>query len=176
VVESPDPVSIEIAPGRSFHLRGSIDRVDEALDGTFEVWDYKTGSSRSIREGLGVRGGRQVQPALYAMALEILLQRVGRTGKVSRSGYFFPGRKGEGQRMIVPVDRGETRDVLGKLFDLLARGMFPHALSVDSCKFCDFEAICGGKKMASERAAEKLAVHGDPVLAAFRDLNAEETD
>jgi ATP-dependent helicase/nuclease subunit B len=175
-VESPDPISIEIAPGRFFRLRGSIDRVDEALDGTFEVWDYKTGSSRGVREGMGVRGGRQVQPALYAMALERLLERAGRTGKVSRSGYFFPGRKGEGQRMIVPVDRGETRDVLGKLFDLLARGMFPHALTTDSCRFCDYEAICGGKKVASERAAEKLAVHRDPVLAAFRDLNGEETD
>ncbi len=175
-VESPDPVPIEIAPGRTFRLRGSIDRVDEALDGTFEVWDYKTGSPRSLREGMGVRGGRQVQPTLYAMALETLLERAGRPGKVSRSGYFFPGRKGEGQRMIVPVDRGETRDVLGKLFDLLARGMFPHALTQDGCKYCDYEAICGGKRMASERAAEKLAAHPDPVLAAFRDLNAEETD
>lgn len=175
-IESPDPVSIEIAPGRFFRLRGSIDRVDEALDGTFEVWDYKTGSFRSVREGMGVRGGRQVQPSLYAMALEVLLQRAGQSGKVSRSGYFFPGRKGEGQRMIVPVDRGETRDVLGKLFDLLGRGMFPHALTVESCRFCDYEAICGGKKAASDRAAEKLAVHRDPVLAAFRDLNGEETD
>jgi RecB family exonuclease len=173
---SPDPVSIEIAPGRSFRLRGSIDRVDEAPDGTYEIWDYKTGSSWSVREGVGVRGGRQVQPALYAMAFETLLDRAGRPGKVSKSGYLFPGRKGEGQRMAAPIDRRETREVLGKLFDLLAEGMFPHALSPDDCRFCDYTAICGGAKEASERTRRKLAARAGPVLAAFRDLHAEETD
>ena len=175
-VASPDPVSIEISPGRFFRLRGSIDRVDEAPDGTYEVWDYKTGSSWSVREGTGVRGGRQVQPALYAMAFETLLDRDGRPGKVSKSGYVFPGRKGEGQRMATSIDRRETREVLGKLFDLLARGMFPHALSPGDCKFCKYTAICGGAKEASARARRKLDAHSDPVLAAFRDLHAEETD
>ncbi len=175
-VASPDPVAIEISPGRSILLRGSIDRVDEASDGTFEVWDYKTGGSWGVREGKGVRGGRQVQPALYAMALETLLERAGQPGKVSRSGYFFPGRKGEGQRMAVPVDRVQTREALERLFDLLGRGMFPHALSESGCRFCDYESVCGGKKEASERAREKLAGTADPVLAAFRDLNDEETD
>ena len=44
-VASPDPVPIAIGAGQSFLLRGSIDRVDEAPDGTFQVWDYKTGST-----------------------------------------------------------------------------------------------------------------------------------
>ncbi|HYR47113.1 MAG TPA: PD-(D/E)XK nuclease family protein, partial [Thermoanaerobaculia bacterium] len=165
---------IEIAPGRSFRLRGKIDRVDEAPDGTFEVWDYKTGSPLSVREGMGARGGRQVQPVLYAMAFETLLERAGLPGRVSKSGYFFPGRKGEGQRVIAPLDRTETRDVLGKLFDLLAAGMFPHALSEGGCRFCDFEAICGGPKEASERAERKLEANRDGVLTAFRMLHAEE--
>jgi CRISPR/Cas system-associated exonuclease Cas4 (RecB family) len=175
-VASPDPVAIEIGPGRSFRLRGSIDRVDEAADGTYEVWDYKTGSSMSVREGTGLRGGRQVQPVLYAMALETLLERAGKPGKVSRSGYFFPGRKGEGQRMVSPLDRGQAREVLGRLFDLLAAGMFPHAITPDDCKFCDFEAICGGAKEASARARTKLAASTNEVLASFRKLHAEETD
>ena len=175
-VASPDPVAIEIGPGRSFRLRGKIDRVDEAPDGTFEVWDYKTGSHLSVRDGMGARGGRQVQPVLYAMAFETLLERAGRPGRVSRSGYFFPGWKGEGQRVIAPLDRTETREALGKLFDLLAAGMFPHALSEEDCKFCEFEQICGGKKEASERATRKLEASPNAVLNAFRKLHAEETD
>ncbi|HKA37874.1 MAG TPA: PD-(D/E)XK nuclease family protein [Thermoanaerobaculia bacterium] len=175
-IASAEPVSIEIAPGRSFRLRGSIDRVDEAPDGSFQVWDYKTGHYLSVREGVGVRGGRQVQPALYAMAFETLLGRAGKSGTVSRSGYFFPGRKGEGQRMAIPVDRRETKATLGKLFDLLARGMFPHALSREDCRFCDYESVCGGKELASERAKEKLARQTDPVLAAFREMSDEEKD
>ena len=88
----------------------------------------------------------------------------------------FPGRKGEGQRMVTPIDRRETREVLGKLFDLLANGMFPHALSEGDCKFCEYTAICGGAEEASERTQRKLAAHANPILAAFRDLHAEETD
>ena len=175
-VASPDPVAIEIGPGRSFRLRGSIDRVDEAADGTYEVWDYKTGSSMSVREGTGLRGGRQVQPVLYAMALETLLERAGTPGRVGKSGYFFPGRKGEGQRMISPLDRGQACQVLGRLFDLLAAGMFPHAVTPDDCKFCDFEAICGGAKEASARARTKLAASTNEVLVSFRKLHAEEND
>ncbi len=174
-VASPDPVSIDVG-GRAFLLRGSIDRVDEAGDGTFHVWDYKTGSALSVREGTGLRGGRQIQPALYAIAFETLLDRAGCPGKVSRSGYFFPGRKGEGQRMLAPVDRAQTREVLRRLFDLLAAGMFPHALSEEDCKFCPYQAICGGAKLASERACEKLASDTHAVLTEFRKLHAEETD
>src|SRR6266540_3641124 len=176
LVASPDPVAIEVGSRGSFLLRGSIDRVDEAADGTFHVWDYKTGSAWSIREGTGLRGGRQIQPVLYAMAFETLLDRAGRPGSVSKSGYFFPGRKGEGQRMLAPLDRGQTREVLRRLFDLLAAGMFPHALSPEDCKFCVFEAICGGAKAASARAREKLAGDEHAVLTEFRKLHAEEAD
>jgi RecB family exonuclease len=171
-VASPDPVEIPVG-GEAFLLRGSIDRVDEAPDGTFHVWDYKTGSAWSVREGAGLRGGRQIQPALYAMAFEALLERAGRPGKVSASGYFFPGRRGEGQRIAAAVDREQTRDVLERLFNLLGAGLFPHALSAEDCKHCDFEAICGGASLASERARQKLDRSEDPVLVAFREIHAE---
>ena len=173
---SAEPVEIEAAPDDRFLLRGSIDRVDEAADGTFHVWDYKTGGAWGVREGMGLKGGRHIQPALYAFAFEALLSRAGRTGRVSRSGYVFPGWKGEGQRFLTRLDRQETREVLGRLFDLLAAGKFPHALSEDDCKNCDFESICGGARWAAERAGEKLANTADPVLAAFRNLHVEEHD
>lgn len=172
-VASPDPVEIPAGPGVLL-LRGLIDRVDEAQDGSFHVWDYKTGGSWGIREGRGLRGGRQIQPALYAMAFEALLERAGRGGRVSQTGYLLPGRKGEGQRITTPVDRGQTREVLGRLFDLVAAGMFPHALSAEDCKNCDFESICGGPERASKRAKRKLERSGDAVLTAFREIHAEE--
>src|SRR5437764_452982 len=43
--EFPDPVEIALGGGRSFRLRGSIDRVDRDAGGKFLVWDYKTGAS-----------------------------------------------------------------------------------------------------------------------------------
>jgi hypothetical protein len=175
-LDSADPVEIVLLGGRRVLLRGFIDRIDEAGDGSFHVWDYKTGSPAGIREGRGLHGGRQAQPALYAMAFEAVLSRSGRPGRVSRSGYFFPGRKGEGQRMAIPVDVPETRRTLSSLFDLTAAGLFPHAATSDGCKFCDFEPICGGPESASEAAARKLAASSSPVLVAFRQLHGEAED
>ena len=175
-VASPDPVEIEADPGARFLLRGSIDRVDEAADGSFHVWDYKTGSAWGVREGMGLKGGRHIQPALYAFAFEALLARAGRPGSVSRSGYVYPGRKGEGQRFLTRLDRRETRQVLGSLFDLLASGLFPHALSEEDCKNCDFAEICGGASRSADRAQAKLDKSVNPVLAAFRDIHAQEPD
>ncbi len=173
-VASPDPVEIPAGRGARLLLRGSIDRVDEAADGTFHVWDYKTGSAWGIAEGRGVRGGRQVQPALYAQAFEALLARAGRPAKVSRSGYFLPGRRGEGQRIAMPLDLQETSEVLGRLCDLVAAGMFPHATSEEDCKNCDFESLCGGAKKASQRAKRKVGKSVDAVLSAFREIHAQE--
>jgi ATP-dependent helicase/nuclease subunit B len=175
-VASPDPVEIRLPGGARILLRGSIDRVDEAADGSFHVWDYKTGSAAGIQEGRGLRGGRQAQPALYAMAFEGLLSRSGRDARVSQSGYFFPGRKGEGQRMTVPVDARETGEALSRLFDLAASGMFPHAVSPEDCRFCEFQEVCGGAAEASAVAGRKLAASTDPVLRAFRQLHAEDED
>jgi ATP-dependent helicase/nuclease subunit B len=170
---SREPVEIAVGGGKRFRLRGSIDRVDQAPDGSFHVWDYKTGSAWAVRDGAGPRGGRQVQPALYAMALEALLERSGAAGRVSRTGYFFPGRKGEGQRILAPLDPAPTREVLRTLFDLLAAGLFPHATSKDGCKHCDFEAVCGGPEEASKQSGRKLAESRHPALTAFRDIHAE---
>ena len=173
-VASPDPVEIPLGAGTRLLLRGSIDRVDEAGDGSFHIWDYKTGSAVGIQEGKGLRGGRQAQPALYAMAFEALLARQGKAARVSQSGYFFPGRKGEGQRVTIRVDPDETRDALSRLFDLVAAGMFPHAVSEEDCKFCDFGKICGGAAAASARAGHKLDQTTDPTLTAFRQLHDED--
>jgi len=170
---SPDPVEVALGGGRGFRLRGSIDRVDEARDGTFEVWDYKTGSTWSVREGAGLRGGRQIQPALYAMAFDALAARAGIAGRVTRTGYFFPGRKGEGQRIVHPLDAAPARDILDRLFDLLAAGLFPHATTRDGCRHCDFESICGGAAVAAEQSARKLALSEIPALAAFREIHDE---
>jgi ATP-dependent helicase/nuclease subunit B len=121
-----------------------------------------------------LRGGRQVQPVLYAAAFEALLARAGRPGRVSASGYFFPGWKGEGQRIASAPDRKPAAEVLTRLFDLIAAGMFPHAVDESDCRYCDFEPICGGARRAGELAGTKLANASDPVLVAFREMHADQ--
>jgi len=76
---------------------GRIDRIDRSAEHEYEVWDYKTGSSYGYKEEGYLDRGRQLQHALYAEAAEIILKRDrDKKAKVVRSGYFFPGAKGEG--------------------------------------------------------------------------------
>jgi len=172
-IASREPVAIDAGGGRSFLLRGSIDRVDEGADGSFQVWDYKTGTAFRISEARGLDGGRRIQYALYALALEALLGRAGLEARVSQSGYFFPGRRGEGQRLRMPLDVEKTREILNRLMDLLAAGAFPHAPDPEDCAFCDFESVCGGAGAASARAKCKLETASSPALRAFREMHEE---
>ena len=167
-----EPVEIPLGAGRSFRLRGSIDRVDRAPDGTFHVWDYKTGTSAFTREERGIAAGRQIQPALYALAYEALLARAGKPGRVSESGYFFPGRRGLGERFTISPSAEETRRTLNTLFDLLAAGAFLHSPEKDSdCFVCrDLTGFCPDREEAGRRSSTLLKDAKNPVLTAWRNL------
>ena len=82
-----------------------------------------------------------------------------------------PGKKGEGQRLPIALDPPRTREVTRRLLDLLRAGAFLHAVDKDDCKFCDYEAVCGGEKIARGRAKAKLAATALPVLKAFREIH-----
>ncbi len=172
-IASREPVAIDAGGGLSFLLRGKIDRVDEGSDGAFQIWDYKTGGAFGFSESRGLQGGRRIQYALYALALETLLGRAGLTPRVSQSGYFFPGRRGEGQRFRMPLDMDKTRETLNRLMDLLAAGAFPHAVDPQDCAFCDYESVCGGAGAASARSRCKLEAADLPALRAFREMHEE---
>ena len=95
--------------------------------------------------------GRQIQHALYARAVEILLARANKRGRVVRSGYFFPGPKGEGERIAIKQDNVALQRVLVTLFDLLREGIFPYAPDQDFCGICAYGVVCGrpGKSVGS---------------------------
>ena len=65
---------------------------------------------------------------------------------------------------------------LPRLYAILDAGFFPHAASRGGCRFCDFEAVCGGPADASEASKRKLAAAVDPILTAFRELHGDEDD
>jgi hypothetical protein len=91
---------------------------------------------------------------------------------VVKSGYFYPGRRGEGERYEGNVDFAAARPTLENLFELLARGVFPHSKNEDDCSLCDFQNVCGGAKVAAERMANKLGLpSGNIELDPYRRLN-----
>lgn len=170
-----EAVRIPLGGGQSFLLSGRIDRVDEedgAPEPQYQVWDYKTGSSWNTAEPDRGRGGRRIQDALYAQALEALLEGAGEKGRVVSSGYFYPGRRGEGERYTGNLDAAGTRETLNALFDLLARGAFTHSPMKEDCSLCDFQKICGSAEKAANRAKAKIEnAAANPILDPYRKLN-----
>ena len=71
VVDSIDAVEVRLPDGRTLRVRGRIDRVDVAADGTIHVVDYKTGSYHAATSDLlerrpGRRGHQAAAPDLRA--------------------------------------------------------------------------------------------------------------
>lgn len=155
---SREPVELELGEAGRLAFRGAIDRVDRVEEGAYRVWDYKTGSTSRYDRSDPFEGGH-LQWLLYALALERLLEREGRGGRVLRSGYLFPGTRGHGDRMAFPVDEGQV-DRMGRLLserlDLVAAGLFPHATDARDCAWCDYRGVCGDPGLRADQAARKL--------------------
>lgn len=165
-------VPIEVEGGRSFRLKGRIDRIDRTGPGTFRIIDYKSGNPSPF-EGLEFFGrGRIIQHALYAVAAEHLLVEEGLAARprMTESGYFFPTRRGEGREILVPeFDRKTFRALLRDILALVSNGYFVRTPK-DDCRFCDFSTVCGGRHKETK---EKL--DADPKIGpAFERLKSYE--
>lgn len=153
------PITIKLDNGGTFTLTGRIDRIDEDIDGNYQVWDYKTGGTWGVKEESYFDRGRQLQHALYAVAVNELLHRAGIDGRVSESGYFFPALKGEGLRVVKPVDIDGLKVILGHLHEILSGGIFLSTDDENMCTYCDFSPACGGSQAV---ARSKAKLQSDP--------------
>jgi ATP-dependent helicase/nuclease subunit B len=132
-----EPVSLDLPEG-ALRLRGAIDRVDDPGIEGVRIVDYKTGVARGFG-GSGVfNGGRRLQHALYAHAVE---SRLG--GQVAAGEYHFPTRRGENQaHRFDRLGLAGVADLLGHMLDGVAAGRFVPTNDPDDCRFCDFAEIC----------------------------------
>ena len=127
-------------------LRGSIDLVETipANDKTaVRVTDHKTGRPLRLAGGqrLEVGGGEVLQPIIYGLAAEQLLDE-----EVEYGQLFYCTRRGEYQRRIVSINSGtcaKLKQVLETIDRNLEKGFLPAAPRPDACKFCDFQSVCG---------------------------------
>jgi len=140
--------------------KGSIDLVERhAETGQLRATDHKSG--RPIKEVyLITREGRALQPLLYALALEKLVEGVNvESGRL----YYCTDRGGYQVRSVAldQVARDAAQVIADTLRSHLREGFFPAApkrsKDNDACAWCDYLTVCGPHEM--ERTAEKK---GDP--------------
>lgn len=166
-----EPAKIEVSESDYMMLRGKIDRIDRLQDGTYQIIDYKTGSTYGFFERNYFNGGRKLQHTLYALAFEKLFSP--RNWEVSLSIYSFPTLKGGGER----VDRKQTPhyresflQIINRLCDMLQAGHFPYTDSEDDCRFCEFHAICSRHTYNKEQLERKQLDEGSIGYQALREV------
>ncbi len=130
-----------LADGSHVRVRGRVDRIDDSGDGGVIVIDYKTGKAKRYgrkRNEPPFKGGRQLQPAIYAEAVQAFLGV-----PVERFEYWFPTPRGENQ--VVPYGMAElaqARPIVEGLLNHIATGEFLPTSDSNDCRFCDFGSIC----------------------------------
>lgn len=146
------PVDLQLSDDVQFQLQGVIDRIDRGPEGSYSVWDYKTGSTHGFEAYDLFSGGEKLQWALYAHALAQITNE-----SVSRSGYFFPTERTYGQRMAQAIPGAdEIVQFLEPLFKMVERGYFLQAASEEHCQYCDYRGICGDYEQRKSQIERKL--------------------
>ncbi len=153
-----EPAVLDLGGGRSIPIAGRIDRIDRVGEGRYRVIDYKTGGYSVFEDMEMFASGRVLQHALYAIAAEQILEKleIDVLAEVVESGYYFPTRKGEGNKIFCQVDRQRFRHLVAEIISLLEKGHFvvnPVGPKTD-CDYCDYPLVCGGKA-AKDRAKGK---------------------
>jgi CRISPR/Cas system-associated exonuclease Cas4 (RecB family) len=150
-----EPVAVE-----GLRLRGSIDLVEQSVEGTMRATDYKTGKPRAKR-GDVIGGGETLQPVLYALALERIFPDV----RIEGGRLWYCTTAGDWTTVGVPLDdlaRNAVRLVASTIDGALAKGFLPAAPKDGACTWCDYQPICGPREEL--RVKRKRTQELEPLL------------
>jgi ATP-dependent helicase/nuclease subunit B len=140
----PRSVEAEVTLPEGYRLRGIVDLIERKRGGTdLRVTDYKTGRDFT-RRNLMVGGGEMLQPVLYGLAVEHLLD-----APVVQSRLYYCTRAGGFAERVVrlsPEARARGPEVLGLIDRAIEVGFLPAAPRPRACGICDFRDVCGPRE------------------------------
>jgi hypothetical protein len=117
--------------------------------------------------------GRIIQHALYLeIVARALKRKVASSAAVSHFGYFFPGIRSSGMRIIRrPHDRDTALWIMEKLCTTVANGCFLATNDFKKdCTFCDYTVICDDLEATAAASARKLENTENAELESVREL------
>lgn len=146
--EERDPRSQDepVALDCGIQLRGSIDLVEVNAAGAYRATDYKTGKIRAKQDEDVIKGGAILQPVFYALTLEQVLAKDGKSAVVDggRLAYCtFQGGFANIDMKLDDVARGAAATVGRAVGSALEHGFLPAVPAEGECKYCDFKQVCG---------------------------------
>jgi RecB family exonuclease len=160
---------MNLQDGQSLQARGRIDRIDQHSDGSYSIWDYKTGSTSRFDVGDPLQNGETLQWALYAAVYEEL-----KGEEVREAGYFFTSTREMGHRLgFRPAAyRSDLENILQQLSSLARSGSFPmrpKAGDTKLWKWDDFSAVEPDLDARTDELGEKEYPSGRPRPHFFED-------
>ncbi len=130
-------VIITTPAGRTFELKGRIDRIDtRAADSAVAVIDYKTQTRKTLQDKLALRG-EDVQLPVYALLW----------GGTVAAALFLSMDQREVQSVGLEMEVDEiarvVRERIAVLYDHLSEGAALPAQGVDAvCAYCEMAGLC----------------------------------
>jgi len=184
-IDTPEPIPIVLADGRTLRVRGRIDRIDRLRVAasskrtskkqavcSYCVWDYKTGGTSRYDRADPFQQGRNIQPYLYlTMVAHRLCEVDAAKPRVERFGFFFPGVHAAGDRMEWPSSKlASGQEIVTQLCQVVSQGTFLPTDQYEDCTYCDYLAVCGDVAGVAAASRAKLDAPGEPRLDALRQL------
>ncbi len=166
-------IEFDLPSGEKVSFQGKIDRIDRLPDGTFQIIDYKTGSFREYKKGKPFRYGQQLQHALYAIALEKILEKKIAAVKpvVSASGYYFPTIQGQGNLILYEQENSDlVLQIVEILLDIVAQGSFAMTQRAEHFMCRDYQDIMEQNEVISIDGKPGEESEKEPALDGLRRL------
>lgn len=117
-------------------ISGRIDRIDRLPDSTFEVIDYKTGSSRQ-----NINLKKDLQLAIYALACRDIFKL-----PVSKLSFYFIEDDRKISIELLPEDLEDAEREIKKMTGDLVNSDFSPAPGFP-CSWCEYRTICNEAKV-----------------------------
>jgi CRISPR/Cas system-associated exonuclease Cas4 (RecB family) len=158
-----------ITTARGYQLVGSIDLIEQHQNRRLRVVDYKTSrfDRREYYDDQGVRrfkGGTQLQPLLYSLATNRVLDAPVLNGTLS-----FATIKGRYETVPIPyttTTEAEIDAALRFIDEAISSGFLPAVPEPDACDTCDYRPICGPYE--EQRTARKEVLQSLVTLRSIR--------
>ena len=120
-------------------ITGKIDRIEKNSDGTYQLYDYKTGSAVSENQ-IAIGGTKENyfnQLCFYKYAFENLTDK-----KVAQTGIIYVEENVTREKTLTTEDMAYIKNKIKEVYENIKNLKFNPSCDPSSCKFCQYQQMC----------------------------------